>query len=856
MLLSLLPLASFAQLDLTKGATQEIDGIIYTVKTVYKTETAEDKNTVSMIAAPSYNAATLTVPSTVSFSVVGKDSHGDDIDMVATFAVDEIVDDAFKGQSVITAINFADNSNIEKIGTGAFEGVSAASINLSGTKITVLKPLFNSAANGTLTSITLPATLTEIAANALENCAALTTVDLSACANLATIGNYAFGTTSQLTTLDFSACTKLVNIATTPFITGTTPNQVLTTVTLPASIKTIGTAFAKLPKLTALDLSGTALTGLVADCLSGSVLVTSLTLPNEAWTLAQYALRGSKVANLTITCNNNKTQVINDIYGTADADKTTLKTLTFDGKFKGSIADNAFKGLTGLQTVSFDTNEIDGSIGESAFEGCTALATLTMSGELKGNIGASAFKGCTALGSLTLGKLSANIGANAFDGCTALATLTTGEIADGKSIGANAFDGCTALASVEFGKIAGTIAGEAFNGCTNLATVTTGATSSKEVAGTIANDAFKGCTKIATVTFGNVSGTINAAFPAAATAGAAVTMGNVSGAINDGAFANAASVIMGDVTGTLGAAFTKAGSVTINKINLSGAATIAANAFRDVTSLTITNGIAALGTGTGIAAGAFVCKAGTDVTANVGNIDIAVPNAIITAATGKKLVMNVGAIKAGVNLNTAFLGNATTVNFSDINGTLVGTDGAAVVALTEVNFNGAITTAGTIGEYAFAAYTKLAKVTFATSILMLDNAVAAKAFYNTACYAGSAAEGGKMKVFYKPTGVINATNDMPFNVNAFAEAAYAGADNVELETIEAIFEKYDDTFKRVAFFVELEKSIEVAKLNGDWYYGKFYDATNNYKISKADGNVIVYSAYVDESDAKIYMDQL
>ena len=185
--------------------------------------------------------------------------------------------------------------------------------------------------------------------------------------------------------------------------------------------------------------------------------------------------------------------------------------------------------------------------------------------------------------------------------------------------------------------------------------------------------------------------------------------------------------------------------------------------------------------------------------------------------------------------------------------------------LTTLTFGGAIdaTTAFApgSGETTFGKAKKLAKVEFKG--LVNDGKVVTGTFGIATAQAGSANTPTapsvvKLTVIYNPDG-ITATTDAPFANDAFINAA-SGTKWVKLTTVGDVYTNngtiYDvDYDVAAAPAPELTVAIEVAKKDGDWYYGKFVNATAyNFAIAKADA--IVYSGYVDESDNTIYMDQL
>mgnify|MGYP002868332115 CR=1 FL=1 len=124
--------------------------------------------------------------------------------------------------------------------------------------------------------------------------------------------------------------------------------------------------------------------------------------------------------------------------------------ITIDGKIfqVSGIADNAFKGCTGLKTVKISAG-IE-SIGKNAFKGCKKLTTVKIGSGMK-IIGESAFEGCKALKSITIEKNVTKIGKKAFYKCKNLKKINfkTEKL---QSVGSKAFKKIGSNCKVTFKK--------------------------------------------------------------------------------------------------------------------------------------------------------------------------------------------------------------------------------------------------------------------------------------------------------------------------------------------------------------------------------------------------------------------
>ena len=131
-----------------------------------------------------------------------------------------------------------------------------------------------------------------------------------------------------------------------------------------------------------------------------------------------------------------------------------------------SIGDCAFYARGSLKSITIP----DGvkSIGNSAFRGCTSLTSVTIPDSVT-TMGTYAFYRCTSLTSVTIGKCVTSIGYRTFWECESLASVTIPN--NVASIGESAFYGCTSLTSVTIEKGVTSIGNSAFSHCDSLTNV-------------------------------------------------------------------------------------------------------------------------------------------------------------------------------------------------------------------------------------------------------------------------------------------------------------------------------------------------------------------------------------------------
>lgn len=370
---------------------------------------------------------------------------------------------------------------------------------------------------------------------AFYNCKNLRTVSVAA-NNTAmhTLGNYVFGN-SSLQTLDLRNASRLWTITGQPFMYDLSIiNDVLKTVYLPQSVKTIDQAFAKCTALTNIyGFEATSLglglnqptagapagqhikDGAFLDCRS----LTRLDIPScdvigspfvgcAALDTLTFVAYYNKTIGKTLTAGNNLFGDYDPNDGTADDanynenGQKALKVIEFRGIQNVIIESNAFVGVKALEKVDFQGLLRSQTNIKAAFTDVTTLTDVIFNGiESDGGadvtIGANAFK-------------NTGISAIDFKGIT----LKTANNRDFQIL-ANAFSDCANLADVKFGNIniqnAGTfsIAGAAFTNNPLLAKVTFGATAFTGAGFiTIADNAFAtGNVGLTAVEWGNITST-------------------------------------------------------------------------------------------------------------------------------------------------------------------------------------------------------------------------------------------------------------------------------------------------------------------------------------------------------------
>ena len=268
-----------------------------------------------------------------------------------------------------------------------------------------------------VTSLTIPSSVTAIESYAFYDCDGLTSVTVPG--TVATVGKYVFAQCDSLKTVTVSSGVKSLDNAVFSYCPS------LSKVTLPASLTTLGTyVFSHCTALTSLTIpSGVTSIGL--GITSGCNALSSLTV-NGANTVYHSANNGvihtadkELVAGCKATVIPTNGSVTEIGYAAFDSIETLTK-ITIPSAIT-VIADSAFEYCTGLTSVVIPSSvkKIQGM----AFYHCESLASVTLNSGLE-RISIYAFAYCYALKSISIPASVTYISDEAFTHCRSMTSMT------------------------------------------------------------------------------------------------------------------------------------------------------------------------------------------------------------------------------------------------------------------------------------------------------------------------------------------------------------------------------------------------------------------------------------------------
>ena len=404
------------------------------------------------------------------------------------------------------SLNFMDNNNAYKgdviipetiryngvkydvtsIGQKAFSFGSITSVTIPNSVTSIEEGAFSNISK--LKSITLPNSVTYIGEDVFSGCTGVLTVDCNLPSSSSSKTSVFYG--SQFTSVIFGDEVKKIEDY---VFEG---NTYLQSVTIGKNVLSIGqNAFKDCNKLTSVTI-GNRVTSIGDNAFNGCSRLTLVNIPNNVTSIGNSAFYGcSGLTSITIPSS------VTSIEWGAFYGCSGLTSVIIPNSIT-SIGDYAFRGCSHLSSISIPPSVK--SIGENAFYECSGLSRVNITdiaawckinfsvysnplsyahhlyindNEIKylvipnsvTSIGSRTFYGCSGLTEVTIPNSVKSIGACAFIECSGLTSITIPNSVT--SIGNEAFENCSGLKSVTIGDGVKSIGKYAFRYCFSLETV-------------------------------------------------------------------------------------------------------------------------------------------------------------------------------------------------------------------------------------------------------------------------------------------------------------------------------------------------------------------------------------------------
>jgi len=345
---------------------------------------------------------------------------------------------------------------------------------INGLPVTSLGSVFLD--NYSLTSVTIPDSVTTIEGGAFVNCSSLTTITIPD--SVTSIWGAAFGGCIKLTSIAIPA--SVTNITAPPF-PGCTSLSAFTVDPNNAVYSSAGGLLFDKSQTTLIEYPGgiagpytipESVTSIGFGAFESCTLMTSVTIPASVTNITAAPFADcTSLSDFTVDPNN----VVYSSAGGLLFDKSQTTLIEYPGGITGPciipasvarIGYGAFtdcNGLTGV-TIPDSVNDIEGF----AFGGCQGLTSITIPNSVT-NIGDDAFNECYRLTDVTISDSVTGIGNGVFSACIGLTNVTIPDSVT--TIGGGAFESCSSLTTITIPDSVTSIGDYAFGYCTNLSGV-------------------------------------------------------------------------------------------------------------------------------------------------------------------------------------------------------------------------------------------------------------------------------------------------------------------------------------------------------------------------------------------------
>ena len=389
-------------------------------------------------------------------------------------------------------------NSVTSIGSDAFNYcTSLTSITIPNSVTSIGRGAFEYCES--LTSITIPNSVTSIGYYAFSDCTSLTSITIPD--SVTSIGGYAFYGTPWLKAQQEKNPLVIVNGI---LIDGTAASG---NVVIPNSVTCIGeSAFEYCSSLTSITIPNS-VTSIGESAFYNCTSLKSITIPNSVTSIGEHAF--SNCTNLTsITIPNSVTSIgdwafedctsLTDVYYTGSvAEWNKINIDRYNSCLTDAIIHYNYVTVKTYRDFEYSILD-DGTVKITDYTGSDSKLVIpsTIDGKKVTSIGGYAFEYCTSLTSITIPNSVTSIGDWAFDECASLTSITIPDSVT--SIGDSAFEYCKSLTSITIPNSVTSIGDTAFYNCISLTSITI-----PNSVTSIGHAAFGYCTSLTSITIPN-----------------------------------------------------------------------------------------------------------------------------------------------------------------------------------------------------------------------------------------------------------------------------------------------------------------------------------------------------------------
>ena len=404
--------------------------------------------------------------------------------------ITKIPDSSFMSDKVLAKVTYAAPEKMTGIGASAFSGcevlVSDASYSpITENMVTIGASAFMGCKGEQFTTVTIPASVTNLEQNTFANCLSLATVTFTNTESVTEIAAMCFANDGALTKCELPA--KLEVLGDSAF--GATA---LTHVRIPVTLREAKQPFSECQQIGQIEWEE-GLTKVIDNLFQNMKSSLKVDFQDQITEIGNHAFDSGSITGITGTNNLVKIgeYAFNSCKGISG--KVELPAVTeihayafskifatdFEISQNITLIDNgAFMNCTNLKAINKNDGVADvdlgnmtklAEIGKQAFSGCSSIVSLRLSGTIT-KINDSAFSELTTLANVKFNDNgeagTTELGSSVFSGCTNLVEVSTAKNVG--IIGSSAFSGCIKLMRLNLAEGLQIIKSGAFSGCARL----------------------------------------------------------------------------------------------------------------------------------------------------------------------------------------------------------------------------------------------------------------------------------------------------------------------------------------------------------------------------------------------------